>query len=213
MNAELLDEAIVLVLNRNWQAIRVTTVRDALTMMNSSEDTRIGYAATGIDIHYEQDTNGEWKLDEMPDLIPMKWEEWICLPVRNFDESIRTTKLLLRVPSVIIACNYSKVPKKRPKLCAKSIRERDGNRCQYTGRVLRPNEGSLDHIIPRSRNGRDTWENLVWSAKEVNQKKADRLPHEAGLKLLSIPKEPKEIPASATINPFRHRDWRFFFEL
>jgi len=44
-----------------------------------------------------------------------------------------------------------------------------------TGRVLHPNEGSLDHVVPRSRGGKDAWENLVWSAKEVNQKKADRL--------------------------------------
>jgi len=71
---------------------------------------------------------------------------------------------------------------KRPKLCARTIRERDGNRCHYTGRMLRPEEGSLDHVVPRSRGGKDVWENLVWSAKEVNQKKADRLPHEAGLK-------------------------------
>ena len=78
--------------------------------------------------------------------------------------------------------NYARVPKKRPKLSARAIRERDGNRCQYTGRLLHPDEGNLDHIVPRSRGGADTWENLVWSAKDVNQRKADRLPHEAGLR-------------------------------
>lgn len=41
----------------------------------------------------------------------------------------------------------------------------DGNRCQYTGALLRPDEGSLDHVVPRSRGGPDTWENLVWSDK------------------------------------------------
>ena len=45
------------------------------------------------------------------------------------------------------------MPKKRPKLCAKTIRERDGNRCRYTGKLLRPDEGSLDHVLPRSRGG------------------------------------------------------------
>lgn len=39
--------------------------------------------------------------------------------------------------------------------------------CQYTGRALRPHEGSLDHVMPRSRGGKDARENLVWSAKEV----------------------------------------------
>ena len=112
-----------------------------------------------------------------------------------------------------MAVNYAKVPKKRPKLCARAIRERDGNRCQYTGRVLRPEEGSLDHVVPRSRGGKDAWENLVRSAKEVNQRKADRLPHEAGLKLLSVPRAPRELPASAAIrNAHGVGDWKLFIE-
>ena len=47
--------------------------------------------------------------------------------------------------------NFARVPKKRPKLCAKTIRERDGNRCQYTDELLKPEEGSLVHVVPRSR--------------------------------------------------------------
>ena len=71
--------------------------------------------------------------------------------------------------------------------------------------------GSLDHVVPRSRGGKDAWENLVWSAKEVNQRKADRLPQEAGLKLLSKPRPPKELPASAFIrNPHEVDDWNLF---
>jgi 5-methylcytosine-specific restriction endonuclease McrA len=58
--------------------------------------------------------------------------------------------------------------------------------CQYTGAVLRPDKGSLDHFVPRSRGGRDAWENLVWAAKGVNTRKGNRLAHEAGLKLLSV---------------------------
>ena len=77
--------------------------------------------------------------------------------------------------------------------------------------MLRPEEGSLDHVVPRSRGGKDAWENLVWSAKEVNQKKADRLPHEAGLKLLSVPRAPKELPVSALIrNTSQVEDWKLF---
>jgi 5-methylcytosine-specific restriction endonuclease McrA len=118
-----------------------------------------------------------------------------------------------RVPTVVVAVNYAKVPKKRPKLCARTIRERDGNRCEYTGRVLRPDEGSLDYVVPRSRGGNDAWENLVWSAKEVNQRKADRLPHEAGLKLLSKPRVPRELPVSSLIrNAYQVQDWKLFIE-
>src|SRR5271165_2500604 len=124
---------------------------------------------------------------------------WLTLPVRPGDQAVHTPRGAIRVPTVIVAVNFAKVPKKRPKLSAKTIRERDGNRCQYTGRLLHPTEGSLDHVVPRSRGGADTWENLVWSAKDVNQRKADRLPHEAGLHLLAVPRAPKELPVTACL--------------
>ena len=185
-------KATVLVLNRNWQAINVRTPQEAFCMMATN-------VATSLEIEGEDH------------IRPVSWEEWITLPIREQDESVHTVRGEIRVPTVIVAVNYAKVPKKRPKLCARTIRERDGNRCQYTGRMLRPEEGSLDHVVPRSRGGKDAWENLVWSAKEVNQRKTDRLPHEAGLKLLSVPRAPKEMPVSALIrNTSEVEDWKLF---
>ena len=195
--SNVLTKATVLVLNRNWQAINVRTPQEAFCMMATN-------VATGLDIERGEDAGAEA-------LRPVSWEEWIALPIREQDEAVHTVRGQIRVPTVIVAVNYAKVPKKRPKLCARAIRERDGNRCQYTGRLLRPDEGSLDHVVPRSRGGKDAWENLVWSAKEVNQKKADRLPHEAGLKLLSKPRAPKELPVSALIrNTAQFQDWKMF---
>src|SRR5881409_2756653 len=72
----------------------------------------------------------------------------------NF-QKLKTDGRELRETTGSTAVNFARVPKKRPKLCAKTIRERDGNRCQYTGKVLRPDEGSLDHVLPRSRGGKD----------------------------------------------------------
>ena len=64
------------------------------------------------------------------------------------------------------------------------------------------------------RTPQEAWENLVWSAKEVNQRKADRLPHEAGLKLLSVPRAPRELPVSALLrNAHSIPDWRLFLVL
>ncbi len=91
----------------------------------------------------------------------MTWNEWITLTIRPPDNAVQTVRSPIRVPTVIVAVKYAKVPKKRPKLCARAIRERDGNRCQFTGRVLAPDEGSLDHVVPRSRGGKNSWENLV----------------------------------------------------
>ena len=189
---DILNKSIVLVLNRNWQAIHIRTPQEAFCMMATN-------VATGLEIE------GEDKI------CPVTWEEWITLPIRPQDNAVQTIRGPVRVPTVIVAVNFAKVPKKRPKLCAKTIRERDGNRCQYTGKVLKPEEGSLDHVVPRSRGGEDAWENLVWSSKHVNAKKGNRLPEEAGLKLLSVPRAPKELLASALIrNAHEIPDWELF---
>ena len=189
---DILNKSIVLVLNRNWQAINVRTPQEAFCMMATN-------VATALEIEGENH------------IRPVTWDEWITLPIRAQDNAVHTVRGPIRVPTVIVAVNFAKVPKKRPKLCSRTIRERDGNRCQYTGNVLKPEEGSLDHVVPRSRGGKDAWENLVWSAKEVNQRKADRLPHEAGLRLLSKPRAPKELPTSAFIrNTSENDDWKLF---
>ena len=193
----ILTKSIVLVLNRNWQAINIRTPQEAFCQMATN-------VATGLDIELAESAGAE-------SLRPVTWDEWLTLPIRPQDNAVHTVRGAIRVPTVIIAMNFAKVPKKRPKLCAKTIRDRDGNRCQYTGKLLKPDEGSLDHVLPRSRGGRDTWENLVWSSKDVNSRKGDRLPHEAGLKLLSVPRAPKELPVTALIrNAHDVAEWKLF---
>jgi 5-methylcytosine-specific restriction endonuclease McrA len=191
---DMLNKNIVLVLNRNWQAINIRTPQDAFCQMATN-------VATALDIQGE-------------DVIrPVEWDEWLTLPVRAQDNCVRTPRGSVRVPTAIVAVNFARVPKKRPRLSARAIRERDGNRCQYTGRLLHPAEGSLDHVVPRSRGGADSWENLVWSAKEVNQRKANRLPHEAGLRLLAVPRAPKELPVSALLrNAHGVSEWELFLK-
>src|SRR3989442_9858133 len=142
----ILTKATVPVLNRNWQAINVRTPQEAFCMMATN-------VATGLEVEGNEH------------IRPVKWEEWITLPICDQDDAVHTVRGAIRVPTVIVAVNYAKVPKKRPKLCAKTIRERDGNRCQYTGKLLRPDQGSLDHVLPRSRGGKDEWGNLVCSDK------------------------------------------------
>ena len=191
---DILNKTIVLGLNRNWQAINIRTPQEAFCQMATN-------VATALEIDGENP------------IRPVTWDEWITLPVREGDHAVRTARGAIRVPAVIVAVNYARVPKKRPKLSAKNIRERDGNRCQYTGKLLHPDEGSLDHVVPRSRGGADSWENLVWSAKDVNQRKADRLPHEAGLKLLTVPRAPKELPVTVLLrNAHGVAAWKLFLK-
>jgi 5-methylcytosine-specific restriction endonuclease McrA len=205
--SDILNKTIVLVLNRNWQAINIRTPQDAFCQMAAN-------VATALDIEVEDDPlrtpHSEFRASG---IRPVTWDEWITLPIRDGDHAVRTTRGAIRVPTVIVAVNYARVPKKRPKLCARAIRERDGNRCQYTGALLRPDEGSLDHVVPRSRGGPDTWENLVWSSKQVNTRKGNRLPHEAGLKLLNEPRAPKELPATQFLrNSHGITEWKLFLK-
>jgi 5-methylcytosine-specific restriction endonuclease McrA len=187
-----LNKASVLVLNRNWQAINIRTPEDAICQMATG-------VATGLEIEGEDQ------------IRPVSWAEWLTLPIREQDEAIHTVRGQIRMPTVIVLANFAKVPKKRPKFGAKAIRERDGNRCQYTGRVLKPEEGSIDHILPVSRGGKDAWENCVWACKTVNSRKGNRLPDEAGLKLLAMPKAPKELPVTALIRNHQSiADWKLF---
>jgi 5-methylcytosine-specific restriction endonuclease McrA len=196
---DILNKSIVLVLNRNWQAINIRTPQEAFCQMATS-------VATGLDITLGDDIHAEA-------LRPVSWAEWITLPIRDGDNAVHTVRGAIRVPTVIVSVNFARVPKKRPKLSARTIRERDGNRCQYTGKLLKPDEGSLDHVLPRSRGGANTWENLVWSSKDVNTRKGNRLPHEAGLKLLNVPRAPRELPVSALIrNAHDVAEWNLFLK-
>lgn len=189
---DILHKATVLVLNRNWQAINIRTPAEAFCQMAAG-------AGTALEISGREQ------------IRPVTWEEWLRLPIRPQDREVRTVRGPVRVPTVLVACNYARVPFKRSKLTARNIRERDGNRCQYTGVLLRPEEGSVDHVLPRSRGGQDTWENLVWAAKAVNARKADRLPEEAGLVLLRRPRALPAVPVTVTLrNHAGIEDWDLF---
>ncbi len=189
---DILNKTIVLVLNRHWQAIDVKTPAETFSMLVTGNATA---------------------LDMTPDesMRPVTWEEWLTLPVREGDHAVGTIRGGIRVPTVIVLARFDKVPKRRPKFCSRAIWERDANTCQYTGKKLKPSEGNIDHIIPRSRGGKTSWENCVLADKRVNSKKGNRLPEEIGLRLLRAPRAPREVPTSALIrNHHRVRDWEAF---
>ena len=93
------------------------------------------------------------------------------------------------LPSVIRLTSYAHVPYKRPVPSRKNIFNRDGHRCMYCGRRANKNKVvlELEHIIPKSKGGPNSWHNLVASCHECNQKKRDRTPEEAGMTLIHRP--------------------------
>ena len=191
----ILNKPIILVLNRNWQAIDTSTPVDVFGQMATD-------AATGLDIRGK-----DW-------MVPVKWADWLALPVRESDFTIGTARGPVRIPTVVVLSRYDRVPMKRPKLSRRGLWLRDGGQCQYTGRKLTPGEGNVDHVLPRSRGGETSWENCVLSDREVNQRKADRTPEEAGLTLRNDPLHPPAMPATWFIrNTHEIQDWEVFLPL
>lgn len=200
-----IDKAIVLTLNRTWRAIGQRTVRQAFCDL-------MGGSALAMDIRYQFDEHGAADLSGPADCVPVDWEKWLELPVRDCDLAIQTPRRKVRVPTVIVVANYSGMPMWRPGVTRRSIFERDEGICQYTGRRVSWSEGNLDHVVPRSRGGLNSFENLVWSDKGVNTLKADRLPEEAGLRLLRKPRAPLAQPTFRRIRDLKHDDWRWFLK-
>lgn len=192
--SDVLHKATVLVLNRNWQAIDIKTPADAFCMMASG-------TATALAI-----TVGE-------EMSPVKCREWFSLPVREADNAVLTVNGPVRIPTVIVLARYDKVPKHRPKLSGRGIWDRDGGVCQYSGRKLSRDEGNIDHVIPRSRGGKTSWDNCVLADKRVNSRKADRTPEEVGLKLRRKPVAPRDMPSTYFIrNTHGVTDWEIFLQ-
>jgi 5-methylcytosine-specific restriction endonuclease McrA len=199
------DKAIVLKLNKNWTAVGYDTVQKAITDLVSG-------VVEAIDIQYVMDENGVPDFNQTPSMRPVKWDEWITLPVRSCDIAIHSSRMTIRVPTVLVAVNYTKVPMKtwKGKPSKDAIYIRDGGRCQYTGKSLDKKTATIDHILPKSRGGSDDWENLALTSKELNSEKGNRLNSEIGLKLLKQPVKPKPVPVTQLIVEARHPDWEFF---
>jgi len=94
----------------------------------------------------------------------------------------------MKMPSVIRLSTYHKIPQRRHDVTRRGILTRDQNTCQYCGKTLSPVKLTIDHVFPRSRGGKDTWENLVACCSPCNRRKDDMTPEEAGMKLLKIPR-------------------------
>jgi 5-methylcytosine-specific restriction endonuclease McrA len=101
---------------------------------------------------------------------------------------LHAARIAMRVPSVIRLLEYRRIPHQSRALSRKNILLRDRNTCQYCGEVLPSGELTLDHVIPRSRGGSSTWENLVACCHPCNNRKGSRTPEEAGMRLARAPR-------------------------
>ena len=104
---------------------------------------------------------------------------------------IRTVNRSYDLPSVVRLWQYRRVPFKRIMLTRKNVIIRDGNRCQYCGTAKGPM--TVDHVVPKTMGGTDHWDNLVCACSRCNNRKGDRTPEQAEMKLLKKPSLPSYI--------------------
>ena len=122
---------------------------------------------------------------------------------------IHTARLSFPRPSVIKLESMVRRPRPRVKLTKREIFRRDNYTCQYCGRTFSSSELTLDHVVPRSRGGRSSWENLVACCYRCNNGKGDRTPEEAGLKLARRPRPFTLHTSRQLMRLIGHRDERW----
>jgi 5-methylcytosine-specific restriction endonuclease McrA len=123
---------------------------------------------------------------------------------------VHSTSRSVAVPSVIRLLSYRHIPQQSRALSRKNILLRDRNTCQFCGKLFPASELTLDHVMPRSRGGRSTWENLVACCYTCNNSKGDRTPEEAGFQLQRRPRPFTLHTSRQLMRLMGHRDekWR-----
>lgn len=156
----------VLILNKSWIPVQITTVKRAICLVY-----------TGLARFVDCDTYQMYDFDE-----------WCKRASSAF---IKTPSVRVPLPSVVVLIDYNgmrahtKVPFSRVNLL-----KRDNYTCQYCGKELRSNQLNIDHIMPRSRGGMTSWTNCVAACYRCNNKKDNKTPREASMRLLKQPIRP-----------------------
>ena len=178
----------VLVLNRSYLPIHLTSVRRALTLVYA-ETARV------LDEHYET----------------FDFTGWRCRPTPPSHERLGTTSGSLPVPRTIVLKGFDQLPRRHVRYSRANVFARDDFTCQYCGdRPLR-SQLNLDHVVPRAQAGRTCWENVVASCVRCNRRKGGRTPEQAGLRLRRPPSRPRWTPALALPEPAdRFVEWQPF---
>lgn len=181
----------VLVVNRFFQPVQIATARRAFLLL---------YGGSALAI----DEAGE--LYDFP--------SWRTLPLRAHDDAVPIVGGSLRVPRVIHLRRYERVRRPVVRLTRKNLMLRDAHQCQYCGRRPSLRELNIDHVVPRSRGGQDSWENLVTACRVCNLRKGWRTPDEASMRLLRQPAPPRWTMTTQILlglsNPFE--EWEPFLK-
>ncbi|MEE9278902.1 MAG: HNH endonuclease [Myxococcota bacterium] len=184
-------DAPVLVLNRSYLPIHVTTVQRAFVLLYRG-------MAKAVDEKYET----------------FDFPAWRELDVEEKDDAIGIVGGAIRVPRVILLALFDRVPRRHVRFSRTNIYARDRNTCQYCGRRFARSQLNLDHVVPRAQGGRSTWENVVCSCVECNRRKGGRTPRQAAMRLIRMPRKPRWTPIAGTLSGRRdYPEWKPFLSI
>lgn len=180
--------APVLVLNRGYLPVRVTTVRHAFMMLYMGR-------ARALNTDFE----------------PLDFGAWVAARPEPDDEAVGTPAGPVPVPRVLLLSGYNRVPRAPLRLSRRNVFLRDDYTCQYCRSRLPVRDLNLDHVLPRCRGGRSTWENLVTSCRKCNLRKGQATPEECGMALGRVPARPSwSVVAHLARTRTRYEQWAPF---
>jgi 5-methylcytosine-specific restriction endonuclease McrA len=177
-----------LVLNRNWYPIGTTTVRAAICMI---------YRETARGLDPEDHTTHDFG-------------SWSSLGVSDSAPCVRSVRLRIRIPEIIVLTHYDRFPNRRVPFSRRNIYRRDRYQCQYCGAKPPVAELTVDHVLPRAMGGRSTWRNCVLACLHCNRRKASRTLADSGLHLALRPREPHWSPCLSIPIAKRKASWEQF---
>ena len=181
----------VLVLNRSYFPVHVTSVKRAFCLLYRG-------LAKAVDEQYQT----------------FDFQSWTELSVAVHDETVGLVDKVIIVPRVILLTAYDRLPKRDVRFSRLNILIRDNYTCQYCGFRLKKSQLNLDHVVPRSKGGRTTWENVVASCHDCNCRKGGRTPQEAGVQLIRHPYRPNAFPFSLLLSrPNVYHAWKPFLNI
>ncbi len=188
-------ERPVLVLNRYWQPVHTCSVRRSVHLLCTGHAQVV--QADGEECYQTHDL-GSWIRHSTT--------------TRN-GERIHSARLALLVPKVVVLALYDRLPRLEVKFSRRNVFLRDKFTCQYCARTLPETQLNLDHVMPRDKGGRTTWENIVTSCFRCNTRKANKLPHEAGMHPRSKPFAPRWRPLFGLMeNGLTDESWSRFIQ-
>src|ERR1700730_1253892 len=193
-------DARVLVLNKLFLAIHIISVRRAFSLLCKD----LAEVVSHEDGQFATYNFATWR----------EVSEYRARLFRQEDDDwVRTVSSEIQVPRVIRLLGYEKLPKQTVKFNRRNIFARDNNQCQYCGRKFPTAELSLDHVIPRSQGGANTWENIVCACVSCNVRKGGRTPKQAHLSLIRKPERPKRSPLlNLKLTHQKYQSWNTFLE-